>query len=72
MATLNPFDVQSRHVVSEDGTAEALYAGCGVRGGQQYVLQHRKRSGDANEAARTSNDFELYARSTNSFSEKGK
>lgn len=33
MATLNPFDVQSRHIVEEDGTAETLYAGCGDRGG---------------------------------------
>lgn len=45
MATLNPFDVQSRHIVEEDGTAEALYAGCGTRGGQQYVLQHLKKRG---------------------------
>lgn len=33
MATLNPFDVQSRHIVEEDGTAGTLYAGCGDRGG---------------------------------------
>lgn len=33
MATLNPFDVQSRHIVEDSGTAETLYAGCGDRGG---------------------------------------
>ena len=31
--TLNPFDVQSRHIVTTDGHAESLYAGYGMRGG---------------------------------------
>lgn len=33
MSCLNPFDVQSRHIMTEDGHAESLYAGCGMRGG---------------------------------------
>ena len=33
MSCLNPFDVQSRHIVTTDGVAETLYAGCGMRGG---------------------------------------
>lgn len=33
MSCLNPFDVQSRHIMTEDGQAESLYAGVGGRGG---------------------------------------
>jgi len=33
MGCLNPGDVQSRHVMSEDGQAECLYSGVGNRGG---------------------------------------
>lgn len=33
MSCLNPFDVQSRHIMTDDGQAESLYAGCGMRGG---------------------------------------
>jgi len=32
MACLNPGDVQSRHVMSEDGQSECLYSGVGNRG----------------------------------------
>ena len=32
MACLNPGDVQSRHIMSEDGQAECLYSGVGNRG----------------------------------------
>ena len=71
MSTLNPFDVQSRHIVTTDGQAETLYAGHGMRGGQQYVLVYRQRTSYANRFARKSNVSELYARSANSISEKG-
>lgn len=70
MSTLNPFDVQSRHIVTADGQAETLYAGFGDRGGQQYVLVHRKRTGYADGLARHSDVLELYARSANSDGEK--
>lgn len=33
MSCLNPFDVQSRHIMTEDGQAECLYSGVGGRGG---------------------------------------
>jgi len=33
MSCLNPQDVQSRHIMTVDGHAESLYAGCGMRGG---------------------------------------
>jgi hypothetical protein len=33
MSCLNPFDVQSRHIMTTDGQAESLYAGVGARGG---------------------------------------
>lgn len=33
MSCLNPFDVQSRHIMTDDGHAESLYAGVGMRGG---------------------------------------
>lgn len=36
---LNQYDVQSRHIMTTDSYAECLYAGCGDRGGQQYVLK---------------------------------
>ena len=37
---LNPWDVQSKHVQSEDGIAEALYSGeCRYGGGESYVMQ---------------------------------
>lgn len=37
---LNPWDVQSKHIQSEDGIAEALYSGeHRYGGGEQYVLQ---------------------------------
>lgn len=65
MSCLNPFDVQSRHIMTEDGQAECLYSGVGGRGGQQYVLVHRQWSGDADRLTRYGNDVKLYARSTN-------
>lgn len=71
MSCLNPFDVQSRHIMSADGPAETLYAGCGDRGGQQYVLLRGKRSGNADQTSRQGNVPELYARSTDSFDTKG-
>ena len=37
---LNGWDVQSKHIQSEDGTAESLYAGeCRYGGGESYVMQ---------------------------------
>lgn len=37
---LNPWDVQSKHIQSEDGVAESLYAAeCRYGGGESYVLQ---------------------------------
>lgn len=71
MSCLNPYDVQSRHIMTDDGHAESLYAGCGMRGGQQYVLVHRKRTSHANGFTRNSNDDKLYARSADSDCEKG-
>ena len=36
---LNPWDVQSKHIQSEDGVAESLYSGeCRYGGGEAYVL----------------------------------
>ena len=71
MNCLNPFDVQSRHIMSTDGQAETLYAGCGNRGGQQYILGGRKRTDRTDETPRQSNDIKLYARSTNNTYTKG-
>lgn len=37
---LNPWDVQSKHVASENGIAESLYSGeCRYGGGESYVMQ---------------------------------
>ena len=37
---LNPWDVQSKHIQSENGIAEALYSGeCRGGGGESYVMQ---------------------------------
>ena len=37
---LNPWDVQSKHIQPQDGTAEALYSGeCRGGGGESYVMQ---------------------------------
>ena len=37
---LNPWDVQSKHIQTEEGIAEALYSGeCRYGGGESYVLQ---------------------------------
>ena len=68
--TLNPFDVQSRHIVTADGHAESLYAGVGGRGGQQYVLVHRQRTSNADGFTQHSDVSELYARSTDSDGEE--
>lgn len=72
MSCLNPFDVQSRHIMTADGHAESLYAGVGARGGQQYVLVHRKWTSCSNEALQQVHMPELYARSNSGISkEKG-
>lgn len=68
--TLNPFDVQSRHIVTTDGHAETLYAGHGMRGGQQYVLVHRQRTSQSVLPSRQDGCAELYARSTDSDGEE--
>lgn len=37
---LNPWDIQSKHIVGEDGKAETLYSGeCRYGGGEAYVMQ---------------------------------
>ena len=37
---LNPWDVQSKHIQPQDGTAESLYSGeCRGGGGESYVMQ---------------------------------
>ena len=37
---LNPWDVQSKHIQSENGVAESLYSGeCRYGGGESYVMQ---------------------------------
>lgn len=37
---LNPWDVQSKHIQTEDGVAESLYSGeCRYGGGEAYVMQ---------------------------------
>ena len=54
MSCLNPFDVQSRHIITTDGVAETLYAGCGMRGGQQYVLV-KKMNKDTNKSVDNAN-----------------
>lgn len=39
---LNPWDIQSKHVMPEDGIAEALYSGeCRYGGGESYTLKIR-------------------------------
>lgn len=39
---LNGWDVQSKHIQSEDGVAESLYSGeCRYGGGESYVMQKR-------------------------------
>ena len=39
---LNPWDIQSKHIHTADGTASALYAGeCRYGGGEMYVLVER-------------------------------
>ena len=39
---LNPWDVQSKHIQTEDGVAEALYSGeCRYGGGESYVMQEK-------------------------------
>lgn len=39
---LNPWDVQSKHIQTEDGKAESLYSGeCRYGGGESYVLQNQ-------------------------------
>jgi len=38
---LNPWDVQSKHIQSENGVAESLYSGeCRYGGGESYVMQN--------------------------------
>lgn len=40
---LNPWDIQSKHIVTPDGISEALYAGeCRWAGGEHYVLYEVK------------------------------
>lgn len=56
--------------MTEDGHAESLYAGVGVRGGQQYVMVHRKRSSSTVGFARKMPMPELYARSDGGNGEK--
>ena len=70
MSCLNPQDVQSRHIMTVDGHAESLYAGCGMRGGQQYVLVHRQRTGASVLPSEQDGCAELYARSTDSDGEE--
>ena len=42
---LNPWDIQSKHIQSEDGVAESLYAGeCRGGGGESYVMQDSKEA----------------------------
>lgn len=72
MACLNPGDVQSRHIMSEDGQAECLYSGVGNRGGQQYVMVHRKRAASTVETSQTMSDTKLYARSNSGSCEEKK
>ena len=39
---LNPWDVQSKHIQSENGIAESLYSGeCRYGGGESYVMQNK-------------------------------
>jgi len=41
---LNPWDIQSKHIVTPNGISEALYAGeCRWAGGEHYVLYERKQ-----------------------------
>lgn len=43
---LNSWDVQSKHIQTEDGIAESLYAAeCRYGGGESYVLQNQKTKG---------------------------
>ena len=36
---LNPWDVQSKHIMTPDGIAESLYSGeCRYGGGEAYVI----------------------------------
>ena len=45
MSCLNPWDVQSKHVMDVNGVAEALYAGeCRYGGGEAYVCYGISRS----------------------------
>lgn len=49
--------------MTTDGHAESLYAGCGMRGGQAYVMVHRKRTDSTVGASRKMSLPELHARS---------
>lgn len=42
---LNPWDVQSKHIQSENGVAESLYSGeCRYGGGESYVMQSQSEN----------------------------
>ena len=44
---LNPWDVQSKHIQPQDGTAEALYSGeCRGGGGESYVMTIDEKMGN--------------------------
>ena len=54
---LNPWDVQSKHIQTEDGVAESLYSGeCRYGGGESYVMQSANSEGTITAFAQNQRD----------------
>lgn len=63
---LNPWDVQSKHIINENGVAESLYSGeCRYGGGEAYVLKQEPKTYDVRISSDGTKNFRAHCYETN-------
>lgn len=62
---LNPWDVQSKHIINEQGVAESLYSGeCRYGGGEAYVLKEETKTYDVRISSDGTKNFRAHCYET--------